>query len=595
MAAANLDLAAELTAGAEEAKNEADGAFKSGGSLKVARFQTLNGKAAGQTKKAAALMKRALVLSDQDDHAGGAKLALKALDLAPDMALTHHMMGLMLFRLGRLSKALEFYDSAWRMDPKDPEIYPNMGLVAWKLEMLEAAEKFYRLYLQMTPGSVGGVINLSGVLRDQGKFEEAVEILRQCIYANPEEYELWNSLGTVLMESGEPDQAAVFYEECLRLKPGFSRAYNNLANVYELMGDAAKSAEYFEKALENPVNANDKATTEHSYSMVLLACGRLKEGWDANKVRLDPRNPQATFFPMKSTYWDGGDPAEIKGKKLAWIGEQGLGDEILFMNIVPDLLEAVGEDGKLHISCEQRLVELVQRSFPQADVSHHLSQVLEGRNIRVAPKLDKIVDCWSPMADAMRAFRVSPDQFPKTPGYLKPDPEMQADFRKQLDAMGSGPKVGILWKSLKMTARRSRFFSAFDAWEPVLKTPGVTFVNLQYGKAEDELKEAEERFGVKIHQPQDIDLKMDLDKVAALSSACDLVIGPTNATTNIAAACGADVWFIHARSTSWVMMGGQSLPWYPQTRSFYSQQFRDWETIMGDVAAALEERAKIAA
>ena len=87
----------------------------------------------------------------------------------------------------------------------------------------------------------------------------------------------------------------------------------------------------------------------HSRSMVLLACGRLEEGWATNAARLDPNRAQATLFTIDAPMWDGVDPAQIRGKTLVLVGEQGLGDEVLFMNTVKDLIEAIGPDGELRI------------------------------------------------------------------------------------------------------------------------------------------------------------------------------------------------------------------------------------------------------
>ncbi len=50
------------------------------------------------------------------------------------------------------------------------------------------------------------------------------------------------------------------------------------------------------------------------------------------------------------------------------IGEQGLGDEFMFANILPDLQDAVGPNGKLQVAVDKRLVPLFARSFPKADV-----------------------------------------------------------------------------------------------------------------------------------------------------------------------------------------------------------------------------------
>lgn len=588
-----LDLDAELTADAELVKNEARDAVGLGRTpMRIeSQVERINAKQRRQYTKVVAQAKRALKLSAENQHSEAARVAWKAVNLAPELALTNHVMGLMLYRLGRLSRSLDFFQKAWEIDPKDAEIYQKLGLVAWKLDMLEAAEKFYRIECQLAPNNANALINLAGVLRDQSKFAEAIEILRTAIYAHPENHELWNSMGTVVNDSGNPQEAQTFYLEALRLKPSYGRAHNNMANVYELLGEPEKALPHYVEALKDPADETEEATMRHSRSMVLLAAGKIAEGWEANAARLDPNRAGATLFSMQCPMWDGADPAQIRGKKLLVVGEQGLGDEVLFMSIIQDIQDAVGPDGELRIACEYRLMPLVKRSFPDAIVSNHLSATLEGREIRTA-KLAEGADFWTPMASPLRAFRPSLESFPDRKGFLRPDPDYVQQFRDQIAGFGDGLKVGVLWKSLRMDAHRSKFFSAFDAWQDILRVEGVDFVNLQYGDVDTELALAEERFGVRIHQPTGIDLKMELDRVAALSSACDLVIGPMNATTNLAAACGTRVWFMHSSRSAWTLFGlDNRQPWYPHCRSFTAPGFANWDVIMPEIARNLSELA----
>ena len=51
-----------------------------------------------------------------------------------------------------------------------------------------------------------------------------------------------------------------------------------------------------------------------------------------------------------------------------------------------------------------------------------------------------------------------------------------AHWKRVLDAAPGGPKVGLLWKSMKLSGARARYFSPFDQWQAVLKTPGISFV-----------------------------------------------------------------------------------------------------------------------
>jgi ADP-heptose:LPS heptosyltransferase len=93
-------------------------------------------------------------------------------------------------------------------------------------------------------------------------------------------------------------------------------------------------------------------------------------------------------------------------------------------------------------------------------------------------------------------------------------------------------------------------------------------------------------WGVDIWSPPDIDLRQDLDDLAALSSAMDLVVGFSNATLNIAAACGAPCWLIASRG-AWTLLGTERYPWYPQVRAFLQPADGDWAPTMAAVATAL--------
>jgi hypothetical protein len=75
-----------------------------------------------------------------------------------------------------------------------------------------------------------------------------------------------------------------------------------------------------------------------------------------------------------------------------------------------------------------------------------------------------------------------------------------------------------------------------------------------------------------------------------LGAALDLIIGPANATSNIAAACGGAVWLVCSPS-AWPRLGAEHYPWYPQMRVFTPERVGDWTPMMHEVARALALRA----
>ena len=75
-------------------------------------------------------------------------------------------------------------------------------------------------------------------------------------------------------------------------------------------------------------------------STILMALGRIGEGWDEYEARMHPQFNDRTQFMIDRPRWEPG--MNLAGKSLLVVGEQGLGDEVLFANTLPDVLEALG-------------------------------------------------------------------------------------------------------------------------------------------------------------------------------------------------------------------------------------------------------------
>lgn len=575
---------------AEAAKPRlASGAIGESGSAEV--LARLN-KAVAELKAMSVepLLHRAIEALQREDHEEGGKWALKALEQDERCGYGWYLLAIAREKAGDFASSVKCYESALELLPDHGELANHMGRLAYRLGMKEVAEKLFLHFLARYPGHHEGANNYACAVRDQGRFEEAIEVLRPAILANPDHAMLWNTMGTVLAEQGEFDTALTFFGEALRLDPDFPKARYNRGNARLALGDAAGALEDCEAALPGAVAGSDRAMMLLARSTILMNLGRIAESWDGYEARLDPDFADVTGYSVTDVpRWT--PDSQIAGKRLLVFGEQGLGDEVLFANLLSDVIEALGPEGRMHLAVEPRLVELFQRSFPQAEVSAHGTYNYRGRTVRAAPALGDHpqVDLWTPMGSLLRRFRRELADFPDRPSFLKADPARIAHWREVLATRApKGPKIGLLWKSIKLDGARLRYYSPFEHWAPVLATPGCVFVNLQYGDCAAEIAEAVERLGVEIWQPPGIDLKMELDEVAALCSALDLVIGPANATSNIAAACGTPLWLI-STPAAWPRLGTDRYPWYPQARVFLPPAFNQWPQVMAEVAAALGE------
>lgn len=534
------------------------------------------------------ILRRALNAMRADRHAEGADLAMEALALDERCGLGWHILAICREKADDFTTSLKCYETALQLTPDEPEIANDLGRLAFRMGFKDLAEKLFAAYLEKKPDSAEGANNLACAQRDQLRYAEATETIRTAIYANPTHPLLWNTLATILAEQGEVAQSIQFFDEALRVDPAFHKARYNRGNAKLSLGDPAGALVDCEAALPGVVLESEKAMMSLARATMLIAKGELGRGWDAYEARFDPHYADVTVFMVDRPEWT--PTCDLAGKHLLVMGEQGLGDEVLFAGLTPDLIEAVGPTGHVTMAVEQRLVPLFRRSFPSATIGEHGTLRIDHHTVRAPRFMDEAamatVDLWTPMASPLRRFRRSVIDFPTRRAFLTPDPARVAHWRGVLDAMGPAPKIGVIWKSMVKDSARHRFYSPFGQWAPVLTTPGAVMLNLQYGDSAEEIALAKAELGVDLVTPPGIDLKNDLDDLAALTSALDLVIGQANATTNIAAASGADVWLISTPG-AWPKLGTDYYPWYPQIRVFNPPAYNDWDPVMAEIASAL--------
>lgn len=536
----------------------------------------------------AKVLSRAINAVHNNEFELAQKLALKLLKKDQMLGLAWHILAIAREKLGDYGSSLRAYDAALKLLVDHGSVAGDLGRLAFRMNMPEFAVGFFAHFRVAQPQNLEAANNLACALRELNREAEAIEVLKEALAAHPESPALWNTLGTAVCNMGDPTGSIVFFDEALRLEPNYSKAWHNRAFAKSDMGDIEGAIADIDHALKRPDSLADEAIMRFARSTMYLSLGRLEEGWKAYEGRLSPHLAEAPNFHIPGTLWSDQD---LKGKSLFVCAEQGLGDEVMLAGMLPDILDQLGPDGSLTLSVERRLVPLFQRSFPNIEVTLHRTFQYEGRVYRAAPEIEdwERFDYWAPLGAFLSSLRGSLEAFPKTSNYLKPDPDRVAHWKAELAKLGPAPKVGLLWKSLKLNAERARQFSPFEAWRPVLETPGVRFVNLQYGDCDEEIARAKEEFGIEIWQPPGIDLKQDLDDVTALSAAVDLIIGFSNATTNLAAAAGAPIWLLTGPE-AWTRLGSDHYPWYPQARVFSPAVIGEWNPAIARIATALRER-----
>ena len=102
-----------------------------------------------------------------------------------------------------------------------------------------------------------------------------------------------------------------------------------------------------------------------------------------------------------------------------------------------------------------------------------------------------------------------------------------------------------------MSPERLPNYSSISEWSPILKIPDVRFINLQSTDYADDLSKVREELGVTVHNFDDLDQFNDIDDVAALCAAIDMVVSNQTTTPLISAGVGTVTKLANWRQSSW--------------------------------------------
>jgi tetratricopeptide (TPR) repeat protein len=376
--------------------------------------------------------------------------------------------------------------------------------------------------------------------------------------------------GVVLRADGDYTQAEQAFRRALELDPENGSA---LANLGALIHDTKpeESLSLLRRAMLHDPSSDFIAQT---YMLAVMSSGDWERGWNLynRRTRFPAVGNQICKYPDTidghAGTWDG-RTGKIKNRsaQVLLVGEEGIGERIMFASMVADVIKTGATPIIEMTSGFERFAPWFERSFPKLKIARG------GENFAI--------DYHINIGDLGAMFRRKFSDFPKHKGYMTWDKERAAHFRHRLSP---GPIVGVCYKSLASAGPHKSI--PLEKWLPILSTPGVSFVDLQYQGTE---KERNAHAPLLNHLP-DLDLINDMDGLASLIGACDLVITVSSVTAHMAGAMGKPVWsFIPSRAGRMWFWGtrGEQSPWYPSMKLFRQALDGQWEPAIGQVAAAL--------
>ncbi len=493
-----------------------------------------------------------LALRAQADFDGAAQAFRRAAQAAPQEIAPLNNLAAALLEQSRAAEARPAIARALALDPDNPFALANEGQALLLEERPADAIAPLRRAAAADPGNALTLNSLGIALQEASQLEESLSTLRRALEIAPQAAIIRVSYGNALKKSGRYDEAIGAFEQALALRPGVAEVHSHIGSCHDAMMryDAAIAA-YDEALRLKP----DYRRARHNRAMARLTTGRFETGWRDYAAR-DCRSdlaPHVLRGPL--------DPADITGRHILLLGEQGLGDEIFFLRFHAELRRRGA--ARISVETDAKIRSLIGRVAG-------LDSVTSDRAAR--PAADKTLVVGDlPLALGMAGAGDIPPSL-----RIAPLPDRAAHIAAELAACGPPPYIGVTWRAGTADRLGALFKLAplADLGAALAGLPG-TLIALQRLPQQGEIAALAAAAGRPV---QDMTaLNDDLEGMLALLAHLDEYVCVSNTNVHLRALVDRPCRVLVPAPPDfrWMAEGDES-PWFPASRIYRQTAARSW-------------------
>ena len=539
----------------------------------------------------------------------------RALEFAPQDATLISSLGVCFLHQQENELAIDLFKQATKLDPKYYDGWRNLGVALRAQDRFESAELAFTCAHHLDKTQIEPLINLVYILCDVRGYDQAARFMDEKIFSG--QFEITPAIrinrlqiaarlhDLAYVEKAYPEfdrselsndeRAAIDniwahsleimgrYEEEIELLEQWTdkdtihkdQIMSQLALAYAQAGQMEQAINFHKEVLEEKP---DHIAVRYNLADLQFRSGHLAEAYENYESRWLWRE-----FPSKRRIFDAprwkGEPLE--GKKLLIWREQGIGDEVRFASVFPELENSGGE---ITFECAPKLIPLWENAFPW--MTFREEGEIECRGDEDYTGFDYQI----PIGSLCPIFRPTIESFKgKQSTWIKRDHRIEAEVRDLIGVSKGEMLVGICWRSAVKQAGRDRYMLEVEQLLPFKDLPGVKWVNVQYDGTGEEVEEIRD-LGLPVYHFENLDQKDDLISACNLIGACDLVITVGGSVADLAGALGVPFITYYAKTTN-MRLGTDYCPWFP-TCDAYVRPANTGDKIIAEIIEKWPETVK---
>jgi tetratricopeptide (TPR) repeat protein len=471
--------------------------------------------------------------------------------------------------------AVQAFEHVLELEPDRLDALVPLSAALYLLGRYEAAEARCRQVLAQQPDHYAAVRNLAVILHHHGRYAEALEMADAVLANSPRHPQAVFARGNALYSLFRLEEAAAAFEIAAELDETRYEALTKLGLIYAALLRFEPALAALDRAI---ALRPDLPLGYYRRSIIRLLLRDFPGGWSDYEHRwksgvfLHGASGAVTAELVPRLATPKG-PEDLAGRRVLIVAEQGIGDEVMFASIVPDVVRTAA----VTLVCEPRLVRLFSASFPEVTV------------LPAGAVLANAFDLILAMGSLGRLYRNRLEDFPGTP-YLRPREAVRQRWAERLGPRDGALRVGISWRGGTPGTRGHSRSVTLDQLRPLLDLAGCEFVNLQYGDVAGEIDSFNRgrESPIRLFPRADID---DFEELAGLVGELDLVVSVQTALVHLCGAIGQTCLTLIPPNPEWrYAADGASIPWYRSVRLFRQAQVGDWGPVIGQITDEVRRR-----
>jgi len=463
--------------------------------------------------------------------------------------------------IGKFEESKSIYEKAIQFKPNYAEAYNNLGILYKKMKKYNDSEFNYKKAIHLKHDYAEAYNNLGILYMETGKFDDSIKFLKKAIDINPNLYQAYFNLGLSLENLINYEEAIKNLKSATEIKKDYAEAFCDLGRLYKVIGKFSESETYLKKAIELK---KDYADAFDNLSSLYLIQNKFKKAFELSEWRWETSQKIGIKLKTSKPRWSG-----EKNKVVYIWREQGIGDEILYSSIIPEIRQVAK---KIIVNCDKRLIPLFKRSFSK-DIVYESNRGLI--------KEDDY-DMHIPMGSLPLYFRNEINSFKTaSKGYLISDKEQTNYFKKKLKKEKNIKYIGLSWDSKSSRSMNSLRVISLEDIVTELNASNIQFINLQYGDVSKEIKEIKTKHGINIINFSDLNIYENIDGLSSLMTLCDCIVTVENLMVHLGGSLGIDtkVMLHFGSHSNWGYKVKNSY-WYNSVKLYRQDTIGDWKTVL---------------